>query len=278
MMVDDVTPMTSLCKTDIFSAIFQMDRLIGPSCHTPLLLLQTSRQTRPRFAFSFSAQSFGSPNFVQPQPDPALLNTSQPEASGVADDTAKVNVVAQSFRESPRTYTSEANRFPDEQDDTSESDSEGRRKDRRLREVKAEGAYLWAALKRYLLRPETAGGCLGLCEHFLTPTAFLLLIISPVNLGLLGSLGRTLYIKPALRKDTAFIFSAVAATLGLFAVEGYAAEKYRQTPRGWVEERRAKEEGAYLFAKAREIVLRPKVFGGFVGLSECYLAYDMLVT
>lgn len=205
-----------------------------------------------------------SPDSPQPQPDPALLNTSRPEASDVADDTAKVNVVSQAFRENPRTHTSEANRYPNESDGTSSSNSGRRGGDRRLREVKAEGAYLWAALKRFLLRPETAGGCIGL-----------------VNLGLLGGLGQTLYIRPGLRRDTGFIFSAVATALGLLAVEGYAAERYRQTPRGRAEERRAKEEGAYLYAKAREVILRPGVLGGLVGVANTavlgslgYVAYS----
>ncbi|KXN90912.1 Eukaryotic translation initiation factor 3 subunit C [Leucoagaricus sp. SymC.cos] len=198
----------------------------------------------------------------QPQPDPALLNTSLPKASGIADDTAQVNVVAQSYRDNPRAFTSEENELSDESNDNPDSSS-GKRRDRRLREAKVEGAYLWAILKRYILRPEIAGGCLGL-----------------VNLGLLGGLGRTLYIKPVLRKDPTFILSAVAATLGLLTIEGLAAEKCGRTPRECAKEREAKEEGAYLYRKTHEIMLKPGVLGGFVGLANTtilgalgYLAY-----
>jgi len=252
----------------------------------------------------------------QPRPDPALLNTSPPRASGIADDTAKVNVVAETFKENPRTLTSEANKLPSEtgkkphtptreanglssdsnetthnlaskankfsgqggenartftletnnfsDDGEKKSFSSGsHRKNRRLREAKAEGAYLWEVMTRSLLHPQTMGGCVGL-----------------VNLGLLAGLGRTLYVKPNLRRDTAFILQTAAAAAGLLFVEGYAAEMYHQTPRGSEEDRRAKEEGAMIYQKMREVVLRPGVLGGVVGLFNTgilgtlgYLAY-----
>lgn len=86
-------------------------------------------------------------------------------------------------------------------------------------------------------------------------------------------LGRTFYVKPNLRRDTTFILSTAAATAGLFLAEGYAAEKYRRTPRGREEERRAKEQGASLYKEVRKVVLRPGVLGGLVGLSES--EYDL---
>lgn len=77
-----------------------------------------------------------------------------------------------------------------------------------------------------------------------------------------------LYLKPNLRRDSAFVFSTAIATVGLLLAEGYAAKKYRQTPRGREEERRAKEEGALIYKKMREVVFRPGVFGGLIGLGE----------
>lgn len=103
------------------------------------------------------------PNYpLQPQPDPALLNTSPPEASDIIDDTAKINVVDRALKENPRTYTSEAHHFSPSESDENKSNSGGHDRDKRLREAKAEGTYLWEAAKRFLLRPKTAGGCFGL--------------------------------------------------------------------------------------------------------------------
>jgi hypothetical protein len=65
--------------------------------------------------------------------------------------------------------------------------------------------------------------------------------------------------------------SAAAAALSILSAEGYAAEKYRQTPAGQAEERRAKQEGAALYRVARENILRPGVLGGLVGIGECCL-------
>jgi len=251
-----------------------------------------------------------SPHSPQPRPDPALLNTSPPKASGVADDLAKVGVVAETFKERPRTLTSEANKLSSEYTEEphivtpeaysqpgkssksahhissklstpSDGDSENslesndlkgkdkenrftprnRNGNRRLREVKAEGAYLWRSTMDYLLRPELMGGCVGF-----------------VNLGLLAGLGRAFYTKPHLRRDTAFILQTVTAAAGLLFVEGYVAERHRQTPRGSKEHR--EKEGALILKKIQEVVLRPGVLGGFIGLFNAsvigtlgYLAY-----
>lgn len=76
------------------------------------------------------------------------------------------------------------------------------------------------------------------------------------------------YIRPQLRRDATAISSALAAAFALVSVEGYAAEKYRKTPRGQAEERRAKKEGAIVFRHLRQQILRPGVLGGMVGLGE----------
>jgi hypothetical protein len=61
----------------------------------------------------------------------------------------------------------------------------------------------------------------------------------------------------------------VAGAAALLALEGYGAAQYRDTPQGREEERRAREEGALVYRQAREVVLRPGVLGGLVGLGVC---------
>ncbi|KAK7035243.1 hypothetical protein VNI00_012010 [Paramarasmius palmivorus] len=179
----------------------------------------------------------------QPQPDPALLTTpSDVSAAGPADDTAKVNVVPHDWRSNPTTVTSETKPPPD----SAFEDKAGRGKaSKRFREVEAEGAYLWNVAKHYLLRPGVAGGLVGL-----------------VNIGLLASATHSFYTQPHLRRDRQVIASTIAGALAILGIEGYAAEKYRQTPQGQAEERRAKQEGAILY----QWLMRPGVLGGLLGL------------
>jgi hypothetical protein len=118
-----------------------------------------------------------------------------------------------------------------------------------VHEAEEEGFYLWQVAKRYLLRPGVAGGLVGL-----------------VNIGLLASVSRSFYTQPHLRRDTRAISSTIAGAFAILALEGYAAEKYRETPVGREEERRAREEGAVIYRQLREHILRPGVLGGLVGL------------
>lgn len=89
---------------------------------------------------------------------------------------------------------------------------------------------------------------------------------SIVNVGLLASASHAFYTQPELRRNTTVISSTVGAALGLLAIEGYAAEKYRETPRGQEEERRARKEGSAIYKHSKEVILRPGVLGGLVGL------------
>lgn len=93
-------------------------------------------------------------------------------------------------------------------------------------------------------------------------------LLRVVNVGLLSWASYALYTKPHLRRDTKLLASAAAAALTLLGAEGYAAEKYRETPAGQEEERRAKKEGAVLYRTAKEHLLRPGVLGGLVGVCE----------
>jgi len=196
------------------------------------------------------------PPSQQPHPDPSLLNTGPLSASNVADDGAKVNVVSSDFRSNPATFTSEAqitvnNDYEDITGTRPGSNRNKFKKDAKkgFREAEAEGEYVWEVTKQYLLRPGVAGGLIGL-----------------VNIGIIAGVGHAYYTQPHLRRDTAIVGSTVVGALALLGAEGYVAEKYRETPSGREEERRAREEGALIYRHAREIVLRPGVLGGLVGL------------
>ena len=49
----------------------------------------------------------------------------------------------------------------------------------------------------------------------------------------------------------------------------YVTESYLQTPEGREEAERAKREGSKAYLQAKEIILRPGVFGGLAGFREC---------
>jgi len=194
------------------------------------------------------------PPSQQPHPNPNLLNTDPPVADRVANDAAKVNVVAHDFKEHAATYTSEAGRAIDAEYDELTSDHPDKKQFKKkarkhYEEAEAEGEYLWEVTRQYLFRPGVAGGLVGL-----------------VNIGIIAGVGHAFYTQPHLRRDTTILGSTIAGALALFSAEGYAAEKYAQTPAGQEEARRAKEEGAALYKHTREIVLRPGVLGGLVGL------------
>jgi hypothetical protein len=59
------------------------------------------------------------------------------------------------------------------------------------------------------------------------------------------------------------------------------AESYAQTDQGRAEAHRAREEGAYIYRQAKEIILRPGALGGIVGVFNLavlgtvgYFAYE----
>jgi len=195
------------------------------------------------------------PPSEQPQPDTSLLNTSPPKHPNLADDAAKVNIVAPDFKEEPHTYTSEKNIIIEDVEDsdsrlpTTDGSHAHRKAKKRTQEVEAEGLYLWESAKNYLIRPGVAGGLIGL-----------------VNIGLLASVGRTFYLRPHLRRDATAISLTIATSLALVSAEGFAAEKYRQTAQGQEEERKARKEGALIFRHLHDQIMRPGVLGGLLGL------------
>ncbi|KIP04842.1 hypothetical protein PHLGIDRAFT_19866 [Phlebiopsis gigantea 11061_1 CR5-6] len=198
------------------------------------------------------------PSHLQPHPDPALLTTEAPSEDNIADDAAKLNIVAPDFKEHPATLTSTQG-IPTEPEPKPVSGGVPAHISRTQRaagavkrytyEAEEDGLHLWNSAKQHLLRPGVAGGAIGI-----------------VNVGLLSWAGYSLYTKPHLQRDTKLLASAAVAALALLSAEGYAAEKYRETPAGQEEERRAKAEGATLYRTAKEHLLRPGVPSGLIGV------------
>ena len=205
----------------------------------------------------------------QPHPDPALLTTEQSPSNNVIDDTSKVNVVSRDFKEDPSsTYTSDVYVSEDAESELIDTGRVGKGKgNKRLQEAQAEGTYLWEVTKHYLLRPGVAGGLVGLGEAELFQISMLVDDFK-VNIGLLSSVGYAFYTKPDIRRNISVIGSVAAGTLLLIGTESYAAEKYRETPRGRQEEQRAREEGMLLYKRFHEHIFRPGVLGGLVGLGQ----------
>jgi len=100
-----------------------------------------------------------------------------------------------------------------------------------------------------VLQPAVAGGLIGL-----------------MNVGLLGYAGYLFYTRPGYRSDYRIIGGTVAGGLALLAAEGALTEAYLETPEGQQEKQRAQEEGAAIYRQTKEVVLRPGVFGGLLGL------------
>lgn len=100
-----------------------------------------------------------------------------------------------------------------------------------------------------LLRPGTLGGLMGIA-----------------NVGLLGTLGYYAYTRRNVPWNRNYVAAAAAGTLSLFATEGVVAERYSTTPEGKAELARAKQEGSRAYIQAREIILRPQVAGGALGV------------
>ncbi|KAF8813596.1 hypothetical protein BYT27DRAFT_7180348 [Phlegmacium glaucopus] len=128
------------------------------------------------------------PPSEQPHPDTALLNTS-PTTQPLIINKATIDEVPMSNDDSDKRKGSS----------------------KRMREVEAEGLYLWQVAKHYLTRPAVAGGLFGI-----------------INIGLLVLAGRKFYRYPHLRRDATAISASFSACIVLVATEGYVATKYRQ--------------------------------------------------
>jgi hypothetical protein len=98
------------------------------------------------------------PASQQPRPNPALLNTTAPTHSSVADDALKINIVAPDFKEHPRTTTSEARTG----DFTGGHQIPASPKDE---SHESEVQNMWEATKCFLFRPGVAGGLIGISTN-----------------------------------------------------------------------------------------------------------------
>ncbi|KAF8647036.1 hypothetical protein AX16_006873 [Volvariella volvacea WC 439] len=154
------------------------------------------------------------PPSEQPQPDPSLLNTTPPSAPSTPDDKVKVSVV--SSLEVPRSPPPEAecpeyekpSQPPSPPPIPGTSKPKSSKYEKRLREIKAEGFYIWEVAKHYLLRPGVAGGLVGL-----------------FNVGCLACFGHAIYNRPALRRDFAFLGKAIGISVALLSLEGHVFSK-----------------------------------------------------
>jgi hypothetical protein len=89
---------------------------------------------------------------------------------------------------------------------------------------------------------------------------------SPVNVGLLSLAGRAFYVNPQFRRDPTVISSTAAVAVIIASAEGYLAERYHRTHEGKEAEKRARQEGSYIYRQFKEHVLRPGYLGGLVGV------------
>lgn len=118
-----------------------------------------------------------------------------------------------------------------------------------LDEAETTAAAYWEKTKEVILRPSTLGGLMGV-----------------VNVGLLGGLGLIAYQNKDRPWDQRYVAGAVGGTLALFGMQGLVTESYLQTPEGQAEKERAKREGSKIYLQAKEVILRPGVAGGLVGI------------
>lgn len=233
------------------------------------------------------------PPSQQPHPDPNLLTTQDDVSGGSLPDLSNsVNVAPSDFKSNPHvSISSYIRRKPSDESfqtvtsetvpatyDSSDDEGQGNRtgsskrraaKDRArksLHKAEEEGLYLWAQFKERVLRPGTAGGILGVGKSYSTWCCYLDLTFLIVNVGLLAFAGREFYTKPHLRHDGRAIGIIAATAIGLLGAEGALADAYVKTDAGKKEKERAKKEGAALYRQAREVVLRPGVLGGLVGV------------
>jgi len=177
----------------------------------------------------------------QPQPDPSLLNTKQPLASPIADDTAKVGVVPNDFKQHPHTTTSEFEPpTPDLPKDSSQKKSGKSHPHRGPRGLNSKDAAHWASVvKEIVLRPTVAGGLLGV-----------------VNLGIIGYTGYTFYSEPHLRRSPQAISATIAGSVALLGLEGFSVEKCRRGEQG-------KDDAAVVAQYFHE---NPGMFQGLLGI------------
>lgn len=89
-----------------------------------------------------------------------------------------------------------------------------------------------------------------------------------VNVGLIGTLGYLLYQNPSYRSDPRVLGGSAVTALVILGGEGALADAYLQTEEGQAEKARVQKEGSALYRHTKEVVLRPGVFGGILGVCK----------
>lgn len=115
---------------------------------------------------SYAAATSRNTSADQPLPDPALLNTTKPTASGIADDTVKVGVVSPNFKQNPATTTStyQPPRYDEEESDSPPHHRAAKNKAKAkkvARDAEKEAIHWSVVAKELVLRPPVAGGLVG---------------------------------------------------------------------------------------------------------------------
>ncbi|PVF96143.1 hypothetical protein CPB86DRAFT_787292 [Serendipita vermifera] len=202
----------------------------------------------------------------QPHPDLALLNTAPDHGEAPDVNTGKVNVVPHDFKQHPVTETTLVVENPDTSSDEDEGNVPGsqkrknrkdkdRKRRRRVEEAEREVETWLVWTKNKLFQPAFAGG-----------------IFAVVNVGVLSTVGYHIYKRPTLvtepRLNARPLAYTSAGLLGLFTLESLAVNSYLNTPQGREEKRRAEEEGHLIYNKTKEVVLRPQVAGGLLGIAN----------
>ncbi|KZV82764.1 hypothetical protein EXIGLDRAFT_778226 [Exidia glandulosa HHB12029] len=221
-------------------------------------------------SYAHVAATNAPPPSQQPHANQGLLNTGStgtgPQPYPVDTYNEKVNVVTPGFKDHPTTVTSEY--VPPSDDElerkygigstarrsgnatgSSKADHRKEKAKEHLGRAEAEAATAWEYAKHQILRPGVAGGILGF-----------------VNLALIGTAGYQFYTRPEIRTDKQIVGGTLAGALVLFGAEGWLAEAYAQTDAGKAEAQRAKEEGSAAWRHTKQVVLRPGVMGGLLGV------------
>ncbi|KAG5635214.1 hypothetical protein H0H81_012018 [Sphagnurus paluster] len=185
-------------------------------------------------SYASVAASNAPPLSEQPQPDPALLNTT-PTTSNIVNDDAKVKLLPSRYKNRDQHHVDESN-LQDKKDSP-------KRHPKRAQEKRVGS---WEVAKHYILRPGVAGGLVGLA-----------------HVGIIFCVGRAFYNQPRLYQNRFVVSSTLAAALAAASIEGYVIERYSQTPRGHDEQRHVKEDGALIYLYDQ--ILRPGVLGGILG-------------
>jgi hypothetical protein len=123
---------------------------------------------------------------------------------------------------------------------------EGKAAEKRARQ---EGSAIYKHLREVILRPGYLGGLAGV-----------------VNLGVFGTVGYYSYQNWDRSWDQRVVTGTTAALIALLAGEALAAEQYSKTPEGKEAQKKAKEEGSAAYKQLNNLVWRPGVMGGLVGL------------